>query len=120
MNDLPRCGRVILAVSFLAIGAFVSGCSTHQQQSAKASASAHAVRSASVRKAVKTAKAEPAKMPAASKPADAILTASIAPEAAPIAGKTWNYEYGGYPLNPLTSAMETALSPHAAVKTTWR
>jgi hypothetical protein len=95
MIDSPRSGRVILVVSFLAIGVFLSGCSTHQQEGAKASAGAHAVKTASVEKPVKTVKVEPAKMPAASRAADAMHTASIAPEAAPIVGRTWNYEYGG-------------------------
>jgi hypothetical protein len=74
----------------------LSGCST-SNQSAETGTAAHKVKSASVKKTVKpvkTAKAEPAKMPAANKAADAMLTASIAPEAAPIVGRTWNYEYG--------------------------
>ena len=97
MIDSPQFGRVNFAVSFLVIGVLISGCSTHQQESAKASAGTHAVKTASVKKTVKTvktAKAEPAKTPATSKAADAMHTASIAPEA-PIVGKTWNYEYGG-------------------------
>jgi hypothetical protein len=95
MNDSPQYRRVVLAVSFLAIGVFVSGCSTHQQESAKASAGTHAVKTASVKKRVKTAKAEAPKPATARKAADAMHTASIAPAAAPIVGRTWNYEYGG-------------------------
>ena len=96
MIDHPQYRRVSLAVSFLAIFVFVSGCSTHRQESAKASAGAPTVKTASIKKKpVKTAKAEPAKSETLRKAADDVITASIAPEAAPIIGRTWNYEYGG-------------------------
>jgi hypothetical protein len=94
MIDHPQYRRVSLAVSFLAIFVFVSGCSTHRQESAKASAGAPTVKTASIKKKpVKTAKAEPAKSETLRKAADDVITASIAPEAAPIIGRTWNYEY---------------------------
>ena len=97
MIDFPKSGCVSLAVSFLVMGVLVSGCSTQHQESARASVGTHRVKTASVKKqakSVKTAKAEPAKTPAAPKAADAMHTASIAPET-PIVGRTWNYEYGG-------------------------
>ena len=96
MIDHPQYRRVSLAVSFLAIFVFVSGCSTHRQESVKASAGAPTVKTASIKKKpVKTAKAEPAKSETLRKATDDVITASIAPEAAPIIGRTWNYEYGG-------------------------
>ena len=99
MINSPLFGRVFLAVSFIAMSIGSTGCTTHRQQSAEATGSTHKVKTASLRKPAKIAKAQPAK----TQPAKAatvvntsaeIVTASLAPQA-PIVGRTWNYEYGG-------------------------
>src|SRR5688500_9767014 len=99
MIDSPRYRRVCLAVSLVAVGVFVSGCTMHRQPNAQASAGAQKVKvqkvkTASAKTAVKTAKAQPVKATTAVDKTAEIVTASIAPQA-PVVGRTWNYEYAG-------------------------
>jgi hypothetical protein len=95
MIDSLRCGRVILAVSVIAIAFDLSGCAMVGQKSAETSAQVHKVKTASVKKPANIAKVKPAKTEAlAHEAADRTITASIAPDA-PVVGRTWNYEYSG-------------------------
>jgi hypothetical protein len=89
------CGRVLLALSVLALGTSLSAC-LHSEQNAKVSATAKQTKTASAKQRTKTAKAVPrVATTARAQAADPVTTASIAPEGAPIAGRTWNYEYAG-------------------------
>jgi hypothetical protein len=103
------CGRVILAVSLLALGASLPACK-HTDGNAKLAPAGKPVKTAAVKKPAKMArmtkakitKARPAPRTARAAPiprpsADPVTTASIDPRstAAPVLGGTWNYEYAG-------------------------
>ena len=92
MINSPQFGRVFLAVSLIAMSIGFTGCTMHRQQSAEATAGTHKVKTASLKKPAKVAKAQKAKATVAVNQKAEIVTASLAPQA-PIIGKTWNYEY---------------------------